>query len=151
MQTLTRAIKQSTLQTVKPLSKRAKTGPKTNYRLMQVKKYCRMPHLRYFRRSKLLFVVKIFVLSIFEWQFTQILLYLEEINFITKTKKCYHKMGQPIRKCYIIRRSVQPFLKRHSYRSNEVRSKPFLMKLVFASCGGPGQNILYKLKPITRG
>ena len=53
-----------------PLSKR----PKIGYRLMQVKsiaEFSKESILQYFRPSllKLPFVIKLFVLSIFEWQF----------------------------------------------------------------------------------
>ena len=62
---------------------------------------------------------------------------------------CYHKMGEPIRKCNIIRRSIQPFMKVHSYWSSELRCVPFLLSLVFASCRGPGETVRINILPMS--
>ena len=52
-----------------PLSKDQKLVFKTNYRLMHVRKYCRMHSAILSTFIKLPFVIKVFVLSTFEWQF----------------------------------------------------------------------------------
>ena len=64
----------------RPLSKRPKIGFQGRLSLNAGQKYCRMLPLEHsavlLTFIKLAFVIKIFVLSVFEWGFTQVLLNL---------------------------------------------------------------------------
>ena len=77
-----------------PLSKGQKLGFKTNYHLMQVKSICRMLQgehsaiLSTFIR--LAFVIKIFILPIFEWPFyTGFTVFFKFINNCPAEPRCF--------------------------------------------------------------